>query len=440
MSCKLLKENLSDKDILKLKDDLFIEGVEDEYGPAKTLDCWGESKSSFYIPLYYYTQNYDVVKKTYPKTDFMMKISTFKTEKQKEVYYEALELLKKNKVALLSLHTNFGKSFLGIKLAHKSGFKTGVLVHRTTLADQWKESIDRFTTAKAQIISTGENLDPSKDFYIFNIAYVGKYYDGEKKNWVRKKFSQSELIQLGTLIVDEAHIACADQMAKALQYFEPKYSIGLTATPNRKDGLDKLLDLYFGSERVIRISDSPFTVYKYQTGIKPVFGVNAFGKKKWGDVVEYLSVSEERNKMIAKLVEKHPEKTIMIMCKLTKHCEILAGMLKKESVTVMKGSDRTYDKKARILISTFSKLGVGFDDQRLDMLILTSSVKEVEQYAGRLRHTHGKDRIIYDLVDEDHSCHKHWMERKKWYESRNGTIKFIKKEQETVYKRLVKQK
>ena len=428
MSYKLSKDHLSKSELLEIKNDLFIEGVESEYGPAETLDCWGETNSHIYIPYAYYKkykQNYSIPQKIdYPKISYSLKID-FKNDYQRDFYNEGLTILKRNKTVLMALPTNSGKTYSGIRFAQSLQYKTAILVHRSILADQWKESIEKFTDATLQIVNGNTEL-LDVDFYIFNIAFVSKYWNKESQSWVSKSL-ESIYSTIGLLIVDEAHIACAKEMAKALQYFLPKYSIALTATPKRKDGLDLLLDLYFGTDKVVRISQTPFKVYKISTGIKPVYGKNAIGKKKWGDVVQYLSESVERNKIIIDLIKKNPTKIIMIMCKLKTHCDLLKKALEdiNESYTVMKGNDRTYDKNARILISTFSKLGVGFDDQRLDMLILACSVKEVEQYAGRLRYTEGKDRVIYDLVDDDYSCNQHWLERRKWYISRNGEIEYI---------------
>jgi len=331
-----------------------------------------------------------------------------------------------NRRFLLGDFTVTHNTYLGIRIAHSLKLKTAVLIHRKILADQWVESIQKFCSkAKVQVVGTSDPLDPNADYYIFNIAYVPKVWNSELKKWEPKKLGNAGYLKIGTLIVDEAHIACASEMCKALFHFQPMYSIALTATPKRADGLDKLLDLYFGEDKIIRISQTPFIVYRYPTKIKPVYTKNARGKKDWNSVVEYLVTSKKRNQMIVDITQKFKHKTIMIMSKRVDHCKIITEMLNEigESVTMMKGTDKTYDKTARILVSTFSKLGVGFDDQRLDLLILTCSVKEVEQYAGRLRHTEGKERIIVDLVDDDCNCNSHWLTRRKWYLSRKGEIR-----------------
>lgn len=328
---------------------------------------------------------------------------------------------------LLGDFTVTHNTFTGIKLAHASGLKCGVLAHRGVLFDQWVESINKFTNAKVQIVDTDGVLDPDADFYIFNIAFVHKYWNKGTKSWKPKKLGIYKNT-IGILIVDEAHIACASEMSKALLYFNPRVAIALTATPHREDGMDKALELYFGdydTTRIIRIAKEPFLVYRLPTGIKPIFTYNSFGKKDWNSVITSLIESDVRNKLIIRLIEKFSEFTILVLTKRKTHCNILATELKRLNITntVMTGTTKKYDKTARVLLSTYSKLGVGFDDGRLNMLIVACSVKQVEQYAGRLRDSEGKKRVVIDLVDTDPNCQSHWSERRKWYISRNGDVK-----------------
>lgn len=332
---------------------------------------------------------------------------------------------------LLGDFTVTHNTYTGIRLAHQSGLKCAVLAHRGILFNQWIESIQKFTTAKVQRVDTDGILDPEADFYIFNIAYVSKSWNKTEKKWKPKKLGIYK--DIGTLIVDEAHIAGAAEMSKALLYFNPRISIALTATPMRSDGMDRVLELYFGSynmTRIIRIAKDPFTVYRLATGIKPEFTRNSFGKKDWNSVIQYLVNCEPRNKLILDLIVKFDKHNILVLTKRKSHCTYLSGKLNTLGITntVMVGTSQEYDKKARVLLSTYSKLGVGFDDTRLNMLIIACSVTEVEQYAGRLRDGKDKKRIIVDLVDNDSNCQSHWTKRRAWYLSRNGIIKNYQKE------------
>lgn len=435
MSLRVDKEFLNIRDINKIKNECFVEGAENDYGPSNILRAYGETQSSLYVPFAYAKSYFDQSPNkdtVFPKTNYKFHYEQFPFRSdggrdQEKVFAEAKEIIRKHRSVMLSLHCGFGKTMLGICLAHASGLKCGVLAHRGVLFDQWEESIAKFTNAKVQRVDTDGVLDPTADFYIFNISFVHKCWSKDLRKWVPKKLGIYK-DTIGVLIVDEAHIACAAEMSKALLYFNPRIAIALTATPTRKDGMDKALELYFGkydTTRIIRIATEPFLVYRLPTGIKPEFTRNTFGKKDWNSVISYLVTNEARNNIIINLICKFKEYNILVLTKRKPHCMLLSKALSELYVTntVMVGTTKKYDKNARVLLSTYSKLGVGFDDTRLNMLIVACSVTEVEQYAGRLRDGIDKKRIIIDLVDNDPNCKSHWSERRSWYISRNGQIK-----------------
>lgn len=327
---------------------------------------------------------------------------------------------------LLADFTVTHNTMMGIRLAQHIGVKTAVLTHRQVLVDQWIESIQKFTNATIQTVGSSGDLEGEKDFYLFNIAQVAKKWDPIGKKWVEKRLGIYK--DIGLLIVDEAHIVGATEMSKALLYFNPRMLIALTATPERRDGMDKVLNLYFGdysATRIIRIAQNEFTVYRCATGIKPEFSQNKMGGKDWNSLVDSLLTNSRRNAMILDIIQKYSDYNILLLTKRKSHCNLLAKMLKECGIsnTVMVGTQDKYDKTARVLLSTYSKLGVGFDDSRLNMLILACSVKDIEQYAGRLRDAQGKNRVIIDMVDSDPNCQAHWLERRKWYQSRKGVVK-----------------
>lgn len=435
MTLRINKNFINIRDLNQIKNDCFVEGKESDYGPAETLRAYGETTSALYVPFAYAKNRFKVSPNKeikFPTTNYKFYDTKFpfRTDggrDQPVVFEEAIKKIKVYRSVLLSLRCGYGKTYLAIRLAHSAGLKCAVLAHRGILFEQWEDSIYRFTGAKVQQVGTDGILDPDADFYIFNIAFVHKKWDKNTKSWKPKKLGIYKGI-IGMLIVDEAHIACASEMSRALLYFNPRIAIALTATPVRKDGMDKALELYFGDytkTRIIRIARDPFTVYRLPTKIKPVFTYNAFGKKDWNSVITSLINNEKRNDIIVRLIEKFEDYNILVLTKRKTHCKIISLELDKLNITntIMIGTQKTYDKDARVLLSTYSKLGVGFDDSRLNMLIVACSVTEVEQYAGRLRDAPGKDRIVIDLVDDDSNCMNHWSKRREWYISRNGQIK-----------------
>lgn len=430
MVTRILKTSLKELEYVELENECFIQGHKSAYGVAPTLFDIGQTENAVYVPFAYAKKRWKTSPNkhiVYPSCKYQFHTATYAFRNDQEsVFNDAVTILKKHRSLLLSLHCGYGKTMLGIRLAWTCKLKTAVLAHRGVLIDQWVESIHKFTDASVQIVSTTGELDESADFYIFNTAFVPKKWSSELKKWIPKKNGIYKSI--GLLIVDEAHIACASEMSKALLYFAPRMCIALTATPNRQDGMDKLLELHFGDPaecRIIRTATSPFTVYKLMTGIKPVVKKTKSGTKDWNSVISSLLSNPQRNQIIINLIQKFHNYNIIVLTKRKDHCKTLATALDELCITntTMVGQTRTYDKSARVLLSTYSKLGTGFDDARLNMLIVAFSVIEIEQYAGRLRDGVNKDRIVVDLVDDDGNCMEQWTARREWYKSRNGIIK-----------------
>lgn len=396
------------------------------------LLCYKKYDSNYYSTVIHGNVDIIPVRKTHVKPDTNTSLTygiTVKSVGEGDYYGFTID---GNHRFLLGDFTVTHNTYEAIRIAQACRLKCGILAHRGILFDQWMDSFTKFTDAKGQMVGTDGVLDPEADYYVFNIAYVHKKWDKKLQTWVPKKLGIYKG-DIGLLIVDEAHMACAAEMSRALLYFNPRLMLALTATPVRKDGMDKVLELYFGAydkTRIIRIATDPFTVYRLPTGIKPAFTRNSFGKKDWNSVITSLVENEDRNKLIVDLIKKFHDFNIIVLTKRKSHCNLLSKMLTHLEITntVMVGTSKTYDNTARVLLSTYSKLGVGFDDTRLNMLIVACSVTEVEQYAGRLRDAVGKKRVIIDLVDEDSNCLSHWQERRKWYISRNGEVKHYYKE------------
>ena len=92
---------------------------------------------------------------------------------------------------------------------------------------------------------------------------------------------------------------------------------------------------------------------------------------------------------------------------------------KGDSVELLIGSKKTWDKTKRVLVAGVKKGGVGLDDPSLTMLIVAADMKNVKQCEGRIRTT---NNIVYDVVDDYRTLETHWGMREKWYLKRGAKI------------------
>jgi hypothetical protein len=117
MTLKLDKNVLSIKELNEIKNDCFIEGEENNYGPGQKLKAYAETSTSIYIPFSYGKKRYNKSPNkeiNFPKTDYIFykEKYPFRTDggrDQEIVFNETIQLLKKHKSALLSLYCSYGK-------------------------------------------------------------------------------------------------------------------------------------------------------------------------------------------------------------------------------------------------------------------------------------------------------------------------------------------
>lgn len=333
---------------------------------------------------------------------------------QEDLQRQAVRQLNKSGSVVLSSYPGSGKTCTSISISCLIGLKTLVLIHRVVLIEQWKQSIHKFCPqAKVQILENGTELDEKCDFYIMNPLNVPK---NERSFYKPIKF----------LIVDECHLIMAEQMSQAMLYIRPRYVLGLSATPYRVDGLNKLLDLYFGEERIVKKLWHPHMVYTLYSEFTPEVEMAKNGKVNWNSLLNSQAYDEQRNEMIVHLVKFFPKQIFLILCKRVAQGKHLLKRLKeeKESVTSLMGSEQFSGHDSRILIGTTSKCGVGFDHPRLNSLILASDIEQYfVQFLGRIFRTQRSNPMIIDIIDNHPILKKHAQTRRSVYIEHGGIIR-----------------
>ena len=332
---------------------------------------------------------------------------------QKQVKKEAIEQLNKFGTCILSLYTGAGKTITSINIACKIGLKCVIICHRLILIDQWKDAINAVVKcARVQIIKSKAEIKPNIDFYIVNAQNVPK--------WERGTFDD-----IGFVIVDEVHLISTERLSESFNYIQPRYFIGLSATPYRKDGLDVLLDIYFGKNKIFRKMYREHYAIKCFTSYEVEYSLAENGKINWNSLLEWQTSCVDRNELIVSIVKFFKDRNFLILSKRVKQVEYLVKRLEEEgeSVTSLVGIKKFFDYKSRVLVATVQKAGVGFDHKKLDSLILASDVEEYFiQYLGRVFRVEHTKPIIFDMVDNLRTLSKHYSTRKNVYREHGGLV------------------
>ncbi len=143
-----------------------------------------------------------------------------------------LEKLRKQgeEKALLISATGTGKTYASaFALREDNPKKALFLVHREQIAKQAIKSYKKvFGKTKTFGLLSGNQKDFDADYLFSTMQMMAK-------KEIREKFSPDEF---QTIIIDEAHRIGSSSYQKIMEYFEPKFWLGMTASPERTDGYD----------------------------------------------------------------------------------------------------------------------------------------------------------------------------------------------------------
>ncbi|MFW3342327.1 DEAD/DEAH box helicase [Aliarcobacter butzleri] len=201
------------------KDDIFLKDVLDEF---ETL--W---KSSREVNDEFLT-SYSNFLNTQNKEFKSFSLNQIKTNFMQEKALEKLENLRKkggNK-ALIIAATGSGKTYLSAFDVKNFKAKTMLfLVHRENILIKAKQSFEEILPQINSFgLYTGNKKEQDKNYLFSTIQTMSSTFSD---------FSQDFF---DYIIIDEAHHVASPSYKKILDYFKPKFLLGLTATSNRMDG------------------------------------------------------------------------------------------------------------------------------------------------------------------------------------------------------------
>jgi superfamily II DNA or RNA helicase/diadenosine tetraphosphate (Ap4A) HIT family hydrolase len=142
-----------------------------------------------------------------------------------------------------------------LELTRQQGYRAGLVVMATGLGKTWLAAFDTARFAKVlfvahreeiltQALQTFRRVRPSSRFGRFSgdekvrgadVTFASVQTLGRPRHL--EKFARDEF---DYIVIDEFHHASAQTYRRIIEHFEPKFLLGLTATPERSDGGDLL--------------------------------------------------------------------------------------------------------------------------------------------------------------------------------------------------------
>jgi superfamily II DNA or RNA helicase len=313
-----------------------------------------------------------------------------------------------------------GKTVMGCAVIARARTSALVLVHRAVLVEQWRETAMRFLGLKRKEIGLWRGSSP---------RLTGRFDIAMLPSLVRVENLAAALGGYGVVIVDECHHVPATSFEMVLKACPSRRVYGLTATPKRKDRLEKLLFAQCGPIRH-RLVDAPtdevrtVKVRHTTVALSPDAGPRPPLHVVWEALVQDESrikvivadllscaaggrsplVLADRKVYLDRLQHEFASKATDVMC-----LRMDGQMGKKARSEVLRQIDEHYDGgRPFVLFATASLIGEGFDLPRLDTLVLAMPLSfkgRLVQYAGRLhrRHEAKGAAVIFDYLDRNHA-------------------------------------
>ena len=312
---------------------------------------------------------------------------------------EAFETLVNNKEGVLNLAPGKGKTVLALKRVALDQVPTLVVVPELGLMAQWEDRIRTFLGYTGPIGRIqGSTHNWRHPIVLASVKTLALYTEDIPID-VRRYF--------GLIIFDECHRMSAATFKEALPMFWGN-RIGLTATVERSDGLEGILQAHVGPPIYVD------KTYNWDPTIVFVRSDTSFSlplsqpmKVVYPRAVSKLLDDKDRNTIIINLVRKFLDvgRKVLVLTQRIKHAKLLAKLLNGVLLT----GATAFQSRARILqthrliIATQKVASEGLDAPDLDTVIFTAPFSHfglLEQGMGRaMRKVEGVDKhppkIVY---------------------------------------------
>ncbi|MFZ0427787.1 MAG: DUF3427 domain-containing protein, partial [Acidobacteriota bacterium] len=153
-----------------------------------------------------------------------------------DIQKEALEALERtrqegNSAGLVVLATGLGKTWLSAFDSDRPEYaKVLFVAHREEILEQARKTFRRIRPRARLGLYNGQRKDGGADVLFASIQTLGK----------ERHLEAFRPDEFDYIIVDEFHHAAARTYRRLIDYFDPRFLLGLTATPERTDGGDLL--------------------------------------------------------------------------------------------------------------------------------------------------------------------------------------------------------
>lgn len=431
----IIKEELTQEQKRKIKKDLLMKPIVPKIvQTVTTFPIYRESRNKLYVPLYYGMTEFGDPKeiRLAECEDIDLNFHGEIRSYQNDIISKYMRCTEGREYGggLLDVMTGSGKTVMALNIISRIKKKTLVIVHKSFLMNQWIERIEMFLPdAKVGKIQ-GENIDiEGKDIVI-----------GMLQSLSMKEYHESTFESFGLLVCDEVHHLSAEVFVRALQKIVTRYTLGLSATMQRKDGLSKVFKMFLGgvihkderkNEHDVLINachyetdDMVFQETKYDTRGNPLYSVMISKLCQYNKRTEYIV-----NVILKAREHRHCEQIMVLSHNKNLLMYIYKALMEYHDVKSvgyylggMKENDLKLSESKEVILATYAMASEGLDIKTLTTLIMATPKTDVTQSVGRILRKKDHQPIVFDIVDVHSLFQGQWKKRKAYYKKMGYSI------------------
>jgi hypothetical protein len=289
---------------------------------------------------------------------------------------DAVSMIAEHDEGILCAPTAFGKTAVAAWLIAARRVNTLVLVHRQQLLDQWHARLAMFLNLTDKSIGQIGGGKSERSGTV-DIAIIQSTHGKEGV----KEF----VAEYGQVIVDECHHLSAFTFEQVMKQVKARYVLGLTATPERKDGHHPIIYMQCGPIRhklsarsmtavtpfehevVPRLTEFRLPPEQADTTIQEVYAALVYDRSRNELILADLlrAVGDRRSPLVLTGRTNHLKYfEAALSGKVSNVFVLKGGMGKKQRRTIAEAMAAVPESEPRVILATGSYIGEGFDDAR----------------------------------------------------------------------------
>jgi superfamily II DNA or RNA helicase len=358
---------------------------------------------------------------------------------------EAVHKIQSREIGIIEAPTGSGKTVTVLAAIKHLNERAVIVVDKTNIVSQWVERCEHFLGFTPGIVGDGQ-WDQQQPVTVAMVQTLCKL-----------PADDPFFNDFGFACLDECHHVTADTYLRVMESFTSKYRIGVSATPDRDNGLVPVALAVLGpvihSTTRNRLEKLGLlikpTVHRIQTDFQfSYWGTHTANpgqqcdkpdcirndkhghRNNYAQMLTALVEDDDRNELIIRRVLDNKEHRNLVISKRLGHLDRLQQILDERLPSVMLTGRESTEERAEavrraaegpcVLFSTLADEAL--DIPELDRIYLTWPTKStavINQQIGRIvRPAEGKtDALVYDFVDTVGPMYRQGMIRWEFYGS-----------------------